>query len=283
MQTPFAVLQGACALADIDDLDSARWFASLARDLAEQPDHDSTLRRITELAVGATGCSGVGIVHLTSRGLSYDYASDPELVVRALRVSAETRQGVAWTALHTRSTVRVDDLSTDPRWPAYSERMTAQTPIRSALAYCLVFDDVVLGAMALYSMQPGYFTDAIDRFAAVFADHAAIALSRAQDHDKIDNLELALTTNRTIGAAMGIVMSALDVKMDSAFDLLRLTSQNANRKLHDICDEIVRAGDITPINDIARQTAERRARASSRLELSAVDSPLAASEGEATA
>ena len=246
-------------MTDIDDLDSARWFASLARDLAEQPDHDSTLRRIAELAQSATGCTAVGIAHLKAHGLAFDHATDPDLVSRVFDIAQSTHQGAVWTALHTRDTILIDDLSIDTRWPTYRDRVLAETPVRSVLAYCLILDDLVLGAMALYSDKPGFFTESICAFASIYADHAAIALARTDDQGQIEHLEQAVESNRVIGAAMGIMMAALEVKMDTAFDLLRLTSQNSNRKLHDICEEVVRMGDMSPIHAIANQTARRRA------------------------
>lgn len=49
----------------------------------------------------------------------------------------------------------------------------------------------------------------------------------------------ALHSNRRIGMAMGLVMGQLGVADDEAFDALRHISQNTNRKLRDVADEVI--------------------------------------------
>ncbi len=239
-------------MTDQDDLDSARWFATLAKDLAGQPDQRSTARRVTELAARATGCAGAAIAHLSAGRLSFEYASEPALIAHVSEIGTATRQGAVWHALTSRATVVIEDMSTETRWPDYSARMLAETSVRSCLVYCLALGDSVFGAMALYATQPGFFTPALCRFADVYADHAAIALARIAEHDRADNLESALASNRMIGAAIGIVMTSLELDMEAAFGLLRITSQHGNRKLHDVAELVVAAGDISVIGEIAQ-------------------------------
>jgi signal transduction histidine kinase/DNA-binding response OmpR family regulator/PAS domain-containing protein len=68
------------------------------------------------------------------------------------------------------------------------------------------------------------------------------ALNRAED--KAANLERALSSNRQIGTAMGILMARLKLTDEQAFDLLRKTSQNRHRKLRDIADEVAMTGEL---------------------------------------
>jgi signal transduction histidine kinase/DNA-binding response OmpR family regulator/PAS domain-containing protein len=71
------------------------------------------------------------------------------------------------------------------------------------------------------------------------------ALNRAED--KAANLEKALSSNRHIGAAMGILMAQLKVTDDQAFDMLRKASQTRHRKLRDIAEEVMVTGEISPV------------------------------------
>lgn len=59
------------------------------------------------------------------------------------------------------------------------------------------------------------------------------------------HLQVALRSSRRIGAAIGIVMLACKVSEEAAFELLRTASQNANRKLRLVAEEIVQTGDIS--------------------------------------
>ncbi len=68
----------------------------------------------------------------------------------------------------------------------------------------------------------------------------------AQALAKAENLETALSTNRTIGMAVGVLMTSHRVTSEQAFDLLRMHSNNSNRKLRDVAEEVVLTGE-TPI------------------------------------
>ena len=60
------------------------------------------------------------------------------------------------------------------------------------------------------------------------------------------NLEAALTTNRQIGAAIGILMHQHKITESQGFELLREISQHTNRKLRDVADELVFTGALPP-------------------------------------
>lgn len=65
--------------------------------------------------------------------------------------------------------------------------------------------------------------------------------------DQVEQLELALRTSRTIGAAIGIIMSSRSATQDEAFAVLRSASQHTNRKLRDLAADIVHAGSTTEV------------------------------------
>jgi signal transduction histidine kinase/DNA-binding response OmpR family regulator len=58
----------------------------------------------------------------------------------------------------------------------------------------------------------------------------------------VGQLRQALQTNRTTGTAVGIVMTRYDLEPEQAFQVLVRISQQTNRKLHEIADELVRTG-----------------------------------------
>ncbi len=61
-----------------------------------------------------------------------------------------------------------------------------------------------------------------------------------------ENLQIALHNSRQIGAAIGILMSLHKIDQDRAFDLLRLASQSANRKIRHIAVDVIEAGCLPP-------------------------------------
>ncbi len=80
-----------------------------------------------------------------------------------------------------------------------------------------------------------------------------------------DHLERALSSNREIGVAVGILMVSHNLTDEQAFDLLSRVSQQLNRKLRVIALEVARAGMLVrpPGVDIIEPVNQRRRRLSS--------------------
>lgn len=57
---------------------------------------------------------------------------------------------------------------------------------------------------------------------------------------QVSQLTFARDSNRRIGMAMGIVMNQRQVDETHAFDVLRRISQNTNRKLRDVAEDVIR-------------------------------------------
>lgn len=62
--------------------------------------------------------------------------------------------------------------------------------------------------------------------------------------EQVTNLKVALQSNRRIGIAIGIVMSQRRITDEAAFLALRGASQNSNRKLRDVAEDVIYAGRI---------------------------------------
>lgn len=69
-----------------------------------------------------------------------------------------------------------------------------------------------------------------------------LADSVARQRTVVENLEVALTSNREISVAVGILMATHSLGADGAFHLLRHVSQHTNTKLRAIAVEVVRSG-----------------------------------------
>ncbi len=70
-----------------------------------------------------------------------------------------------------------------------------------------------------------------------FATHVAVALSGALE---TESLRTALASRTVIGQATGIVMERFDLAPDLAFGVLSRLSQEKNRKIRDLAEELVR-------------------------------------------
>jgi signal transduction histidine kinase/DNA-binding response OmpR family regulator len=73
------------------------------------------------------------------------------------------------------------------------------------------------------------------------------AISQAEDRSA--NLEKALSSNRQIGTAIGILMALHKTTAEAAFTLLRTASQHTHRKLYDIAEEVNATGALPTPHD----------------------------------
>ena len=66
---------------------------------------------------------------------------------------------------------------------------------------------------------------------------------RAAQH-QVEMLQVALTTNRDIGAAIGILMYEHKIDREAAWNLLRVVSKQTNRKVRDLAVKVIEAGTL---------------------------------------
>jgi AmiR/NasT family two-component response regulator len=57
-------------------------------------------------------------------------------------------------------------------------------------------------------------------------------------------LQIALETNRDIGAAIGILMYEHKIDREAAWNLLRAVSQRTNHKVRDVAMKVIEAGTL---------------------------------------
>ena len=74
-----------------------------------------------------------------------------------------------------------------------------------------------------------------------------LAIGEAQT--TVGQLRNALQRNRTTGTAVGMVMTRYELDAQQAFKVLARISQQSNRKLHDIAEELVRTGELPGVPD----------------------------------
>ena len=59
-----------------------------------------------------------------------------------------------------------------------------------------------------------------------------------------DNLQAALESRAVIDQAKGVLVERYRLTPDQAFQMLARASMNANRKVRDVADELVRTGEL---------------------------------------
>lgn len=221
-------------------------FAALARSFAEAGGVSPTLHQIVAKSLEVVPCDWSAVAmtdHLSDRPVRTAAMTDADLMGVVATIAAE-RDSPGRTAFSTGSMVHCDDLTTTTQWCDYARAMVQETPIRAVLSFGLQLHGDTLGVLTFYSARPGGFDEAARRRGRLLADHASVAMGYAASADAADSLRDALTTSRVIGAALGVLAERHAITTDQAFDLLRVVSNNGNRRLADVAGDFMRTGEL---------------------------------------
>ena len=135
----------------------------------------------------------------------------------------------------------------DPRWPEYGRRVHQEVGVCSVMAHRLTLlndDRDIVAALNIYSRDPYAFDDGAVRQGTLMAAQCSLLISAHLAADRSDNLVKALGSNREIGMAMGVLMARRNVTKEEAFDMLRRTSQDSNRKVAAVAADVVDTGEL---------------------------------------
>jgi ANTAR domain len=142
------------------------------------------------------------------------------------------------------------DLATERRWSEFSAA-AARAGVRGVLSCRLALGDDTLGSLNLYASAAGAFGPDSVPEAVAYARHAAAALARVAEHESSGQVRRAVTADRVVGTAIGMLVQARHVTEAEAFELLRDGGRRTGRPLRAVAAEVVAhgatiGGPITP-------------------------------------
>jgi len=175
-------------------------------------------------------------------------ASTGEQAARADTLQYEMGSGPCVDAVLDDSVFVTGDVSSDSRWGEWGRRATAEVGVRSVFSQRLHHHDSGAGVIAglnVYSDVPEAFDRDAVGMGLILATHGALVFSEMLAANRALNLERALQSNREIGVAMGILMQQHRFSRQQAFDVLRVASQNSNRKLAEVASQVADTGTLT--------------------------------------
>jgi GAF domain-containing protein len=167
-------------------------------------------------------------------------------------VQYERDHGPCLHAARTGEMTEIVDTRTDSRWPDYARRAAGHGNLSSLSIPLLIDeDDRVSGALNLYARKSGAFDEDTKSAAMAFGPYAAVAAGNVRAYqsarDRADHLEAAMQSRAVIEQAKGVLIERYKVTPDHAFRLLALASMNANRKLRDVADDLLRTGELPAV------------------------------------
>lgn len=217
-------------------------LGDIARELQHEDNPDAVLAGIVHAAlelVPHTADASVSLV--TGRRMIDSRAASSDLPRRVDALQSDTGQGPCLDASYEELVVSVPDLSSDQRWPDFSQA-AFKLGARSMLSFQLFVDGAHLGALNLFGHEANAFDAESQRIGALVAAHAAVAVAGSK---QVSQLTQALDTRDLIGQAKGILMERFKITAQEAFLLLSRASSELNIKLHDVAEQLTVSGEMT--------------------------------------
>jgi hypothetical protein len=223
----------------------AELFARLGFVVGTTSVTDEVLSAVTAAALQAIDGAEAAAV---TRGRDNEFetvAATSELALLVDQIQYELKSGPGIAAAVGHNVFHSNDLSRDRRWPEFAEQAVAATGVLSLMSFRMFFEESdLVASLNVYATQPDAFDDVAETTGLILATHAALALSGAERLKRIENLERALSTNRDIGVAVGILMKGHLTTKDEAFNMLRVASQHTHRNVGDLALDVIETGEL---------------------------------------
>ncbi|MFC0625568.1 GAF and ANTAR domain-containing protein [Kribbella deserti] len=204
-------------------------------ELHSAPSMADTVETVLQFALQAVTCSHAGITLAVRGGRAEIGAVTDPVIETIFQWQIDVADGPMIVALHDQEVVTVDDTTNEPRWPDWSTKVS-ELGIGAALHVPLAVGERTVGVLSLYGDQPGAFGVDDLAVAHILARHASIAVAEARQEE---TMARAVDARKLVGQAMGILMMKFDVDGDRAFAILKRYSQDNNRKLRDVAQEVI--------------------------------------------
>ncbi len=234
------MVDGMAPMSDSDRFRLADVMADTADRLDEEQSLDDALDAAVHTVLGAVpGVDHASVTRRLSNGRLETVAATDQLVRDLDELQYETGEGPCVHALTSGESQVIDQRDNPDQWPRFTLRAN-ELGVRARMAYLLTRDAHMEAVLNLYSTEVDEFDIDTQHIGRLFATHAAIAMGKARVEE---GLNLALSTRKEIGQAIGILMERYSMDEDRAFQFLVRVSRSSNMKLRDISREMVKATD----------------------------------------
>jgi hypothetical protein len=215
-------------------------FTTLAELVYDGQSYDEIFTEICRAALKAVpGCDRACIVTLSKGQERVLEAATDDVAAYVDGLEWETGEGPCVDAILTQRCEWDRDITTQPTWPKLAERILRETPVRGMIGYRIVVDERKIGALNMFSDEPGAFTQEAADMGAVLVSFASVALAAAARREETVTLRQGMASNREIGKAVGMLMATHDLTDDEAFQRLRDASNRLNTRLADLAADLV--------------------------------------------
>lgn len=221
----------------------AEAFVGLADTLTADYDVVDLLHRLASESVRFCDVGASGLVLDDQRGSLRVMAASTEQSRLLELVQIQNDEGPCLECSITGEQILAPDLAVESkRWPRFSAEAVRQG-FRAVHALPMRLRGETIGALNLFSVQPGALPETALRVGQALADVATIGIlhQRAVHRSEIlsEQLQTALNSRIIIEQAKGILAEHGRVSTEHAFTRLRRYARDHNRRLSDVAHDVV--------------------------------------------
>lgn len=233
------------------DQSSARDIGTVLAEFAQLmiSDHSTqaVLERLGNYSTELLPVDGVGVLLRSPDGGMEVATANTEAGMIVEQLEAELLEGPCTDALASGEQVLAPDLAaTQDRYPKFVPR-ALDAGVRSVHGLPLTIRAETIGSMDLIAYEPLDLTPAHLATAQLLGDVTVsyLANSRvvAEKSALAEQLQHALDSRVLIEQAKGVIAERRGITVDQAFDAVRRYARSNQRKLREVCEEIIR-GDL---------------------------------------
>jgi GAF domain-containing protein len=205
---------------------------------------DTALELVTSLAATTTpGTLGAAVTVVDEHGKRSKAASNAA-AEQADALQYEFDEGPCLTAWRTQEVVRIDDTTTDGRWPRWNEA-ASQLGVRSVLSTPLLMREESIGAMKVYCERPHNYGPHDEHVMRLLAAQAAILLANSQSLQEARRLSRQLTealaSRDAVAQATGVLLARGAASAQDAFATLAAAARRTGSPVLDVARALVAA------------------------------------------
>jgi len=205
---------------------------------------DTALELVTTLAATTTaGTLGSAVTVVDEHG-KRSRAASTSAAEQADTLQYDLDEGPCLTAWRTGELVRIDDTTTDGRWPRWNEA-AGLLGVRSVLSTPLLVGTERIGAMKVYCERPMNYGPHDEQVMRLLAAQAAILLANSQSLQEARRLSRQLTTalagRDAVAQATGVLLAQGAATRQEAFATLGATARQSGRTVEAVARALLAA------------------------------------------
>jgi GAF domain-containing protein len=201
------------------------------------------MHQIVQTTHAIFSVDGAGLMLADAEHHLRNAAASDTRMARLEELQIRHQEGPCIAAFEDKQLVGAEDLTLDPRWPAFSKDAVA-SGVRAVLASPIPYNQDAVGVVAVVSERRRPWTPEGELALLAFTDLAALLIATMmmgeQQTELSAQLQAALNSRAIIEQAKGVLIGRQGISAHAAYEQLRAQARAERRKLAVVCAELVR-------------------------------------------